>query len=203
LAPPWAEALSAETSLDLGSTKSPVAEIVADIERAYPDTPILYGQNLASMILPAAQGGTRLARDTSLMRKSDARCSKLNFCTTRSGRFHTFPARSKGRSGTTTAGRGRSEAEWPEIVANGRKARPRGSPRKGEVRTQEPPLHCRCGMRFTAQRGKFQVVNWRPCSRLGLAKPAVSATNSVPILLSQGKLQWQKIRVTVWWLNQQ
>jgi hypothetical protein len=41
LAPPWAEALSAETGLDLGSTKQPIAEIIAEIERAYPDTPVL------------------------------------------------------------------------------------------------------------------------------------------------------------------
>jgi hypothetical protein len=42
LAPPWADALNADTGLDLSRTKPPVAEIVADIERAYPNESILY-----------------------------------------------------------------------------------------------------------------------------------------------------------------
>jgi len=53
LAPPWAEALSAETGLDLGSTKPPIAEIVADIESAYPDTPILYVVEVHERLVPA------------------------------------------------------------------------------------------------------------------------------------------------------
>ena len=31
-----------DSGLDLGRTKPPVAEIVADFERAYPDSPVLY-----------------------------------------------------------------------------------------------------------------------------------------------------------------
>lgn len=42
LAPPWGDALDAQTGLDLGRTKPPVAEIMADIERVYPDAPILF-----------------------------------------------------------------------------------------------------------------------------------------------------------------
>ncbi len=42
LAPPWGDALKADTGLDLGRTKPPVGEIVDDFEHAYPDSPILY-----------------------------------------------------------------------------------------------------------------------------------------------------------------
>src|SRR5277367_6788029 len=42
LAPPWADALSAETGLDLSRTKPPVAEIIDNIERIYPTNPIIY-----------------------------------------------------------------------------------------------------------------------------------------------------------------
>lgn len=42
LAPPWADALSAATGLDLGRTRPPISEIIADFERVYPETPILY-----------------------------------------------------------------------------------------------------------------------------------------------------------------
>ena len=53
LAPPWADALSAEAGLDLGRTKPPVAEIVADIERAYPNAAILYVVEVHERLVPA------------------------------------------------------------------------------------------------------------------------------------------------------
>jgi hypothetical protein len=59
LAPPWAEALSAETGLDLGSTKPPIAEIVAEIEHAYPDTPILYVVEVHERLVPAPLAALR------------------------------------------------------------------------------------------------------------------------------------------------
>lgn len=42
LAPPWADALKAETGLDLNRTKPPVGEIVDDFERVYASHPVLY-----------------------------------------------------------------------------------------------------------------------------------------------------------------
>ncbi|MGE4043589.1 MAG: hypothetical protein AB7F35_01955 [Acetobacteraceae bacterium] len=42
LAPPWADALSADSGLDLGRTKPPVSDIIDDFERVYPNQPILY-----------------------------------------------------------------------------------------------------------------------------------------------------------------
>jgi hypothetical protein len=42
LAPPWADALSAETGLDLDRTKPPMGEIIDDFERVYPQNPVLY-----------------------------------------------------------------------------------------------------------------------------------------------------------------
>jgi hypothetical protein len=59
LAPPWAGALSAETGLDLGGTKPPIAEIVADIERAYTDTPILYVVEVHERLVPAPLAALR------------------------------------------------------------------------------------------------------------------------------------------------
>ena len=59
LAPPWAEALSAETGLDLDSTKPPIAEIVADIECAYPNTPILYVVEVHECLVPAPLAALR------------------------------------------------------------------------------------------------------------------------------------------------
>ena len=59
LAPPWAEALSAETGLDLASTKPPIAEIVADVEGAYPDTPILYVVEVHEHLVPAPLAALR------------------------------------------------------------------------------------------------------------------------------------------------
>jgi 16S rRNA G966 N2-methylase RsmD len=42
LAPPWGDALSETTGLDLGRTKPPITEIVDDFERVYTDNRILY-----------------------------------------------------------------------------------------------------------------------------------------------------------------
>jgi hypothetical protein len=53
LAPPWADALSVETGLDLGRTKPPIAEVVADIGRTYPDVPILYIVEVHERVVPA------------------------------------------------------------------------------------------------------------------------------------------------------
>ena len=42
LAPPWGDALSETTGLDLRRTKPPMTEIVEDFERVYPDNRMLY-----------------------------------------------------------------------------------------------------------------------------------------------------------------
>jgi hypothetical protein len=52
LAPPWADALSAETGLDLRRTKPPIYEIIADFERVYPNAPILYVVEVHERLAP-------------------------------------------------------------------------------------------------------------------------------------------------------
>ena len=52
LAPPWADALSAENGLDLGHTKPPIAEVVDDFEHAYPDRPFLYVVEVRERLVP-------------------------------------------------------------------------------------------------------------------------------------------------------
>ena len=52
LAPPWAEALSAEAGLDLGRTKPPIEKIVDDFERVYPNNPILYVTEVHERLVP-------------------------------------------------------------------------------------------------------------------------------------------------------
>jgi hypothetical protein len=42
LAPPWADALSPETGLDLSRTKPPITEIIDEFERVYSANPVLY-----------------------------------------------------------------------------------------------------------------------------------------------------------------
>ena len=42
LAPPWADALNAATGLDLSRTKPPIREIIADFEKVYAESPIMY-----------------------------------------------------------------------------------------------------------------------------------------------------------------
>ena len=52
LAPPWADALSAEAGLDLGHTKPPIESIVDDFERIYPNNPILYVTEVHERLVP-------------------------------------------------------------------------------------------------------------------------------------------------------
>lgn len=52
LAPPWADALSSETGLDLGRTKPPIREIIEDFERVYPLNPMLYVIELHERLVP-------------------------------------------------------------------------------------------------------------------------------------------------------
>ena len=52
LAPPWADALSAEMGLDLGRTKPPISEIVGDFKRAYFDNPILFVIEVHEHLVP-------------------------------------------------------------------------------------------------------------------------------------------------------
>jgi hypothetical protein len=52
LAPPWADALSAETGLDLGRTKPPVGDIIDDFECVYPNSPILYVVEVHERLVP-------------------------------------------------------------------------------------------------------------------------------------------------------
>jgi hypothetical protein len=52
LAPPWADALKADTGFDLGRTKPPVGEIVRDFEHTYPDSPILYVIEVHEHLVP-------------------------------------------------------------------------------------------------------------------------------------------------------
>ena len=52
LAPPWGDALSETTGLDLGRTKPPMTEIVEDFERAYKDNRILYVTQVHQHIEP-------------------------------------------------------------------------------------------------------------------------------------------------------
>ena len=42
LAPPWDDALSAQTGLDLGRTKSLIVDIIEEFARVCPDSPVLY-----------------------------------------------------------------------------------------------------------------------------------------------------------------
>jgi hypothetical protein len=52
LAPPWADALSAEAGLDLARTKPPIETIVDDFERVYPNNPILYVTEVHERLVP-------------------------------------------------------------------------------------------------------------------------------------------------------
>ena len=59
LAPPWADALSAESGLDLSRTKPPVGDIVDDLERVYPDAPILYVVEVQENLVPESLAALR------------------------------------------------------------------------------------------------------------------------------------------------
>jgi hypothetical protein len=52
LAPPWADALDAESGLDLGRTKPPVGEIIDAFERVYADNPLLYAIEVHERLVP-------------------------------------------------------------------------------------------------------------------------------------------------------
>ena len=52
LAPPWADALTAETGLDLGRTKPLIGDIVDDFERVSPHAPILYVTEVHERLVP-------------------------------------------------------------------------------------------------------------------------------------------------------
>ena len=53
LAPPWADALSPETGLDLSRTKPPIAEIIDSFERVYDNNPVLYVIEVHERLAPA------------------------------------------------------------------------------------------------------------------------------------------------------
>jgi hypothetical protein len=59
LAPPWADALGAETGLDLGRTNPPVGNIVDDFERIYPSNPILYVTEVHERLVPESLAALR------------------------------------------------------------------------------------------------------------------------------------------------
>jgi hypothetical protein len=65
LAPPWADALSAETGLDLDRTKPPVGAIVDDFERVCPDNPILYVVEVHERLVPEPLAKLRASFDWS------------------------------------------------------------------------------------------------------------------------------------------
>jgi len=52
LGPPWGDALTAAQGLDLGRTYPPIAEIVDDFERAYPENPVLYVVEAHERLVP-------------------------------------------------------------------------------------------------------------------------------------------------------
>jgi len=52
LAPPWADALNAATGLDLSRTKPPIREIIADFEKVYAASPIMYVVEVHERLVP-------------------------------------------------------------------------------------------------------------------------------------------------------
>jgi hypothetical protein len=59
LAPPWADALSAQAGLDLGRTKPPIGRIVDDLERIYSSNPILYVTEVHERLVPGPLAALR------------------------------------------------------------------------------------------------------------------------------------------------
>lgn len=53
LAPPWGDALSVASGLDLSRTKPPIGDMVEDFERACPENPILYVVETHERTVPA------------------------------------------------------------------------------------------------------------------------------------------------------
>ena len=60
-----------DSGLDLGRTKPPVAEIVADFERAYPDRPVLYAVEVHERLVPEPLAALRGAFEWSDLRVFD------------------------------------------------------------------------------------------------------------------------------------
>jgi hypothetical protein len=60
LAPPWADALSAETGLDLGRTKPPIGEIVDAFEAVYGRNPILFVVEVHERLVPESLADLRM-----------------------------------------------------------------------------------------------------------------------------------------------
>ena len=65
LAPPWADALSKESGLDLSRTKPPIPDIISDIESTYSGTPILYVIEVHERLVPAPLAALRAGFDWS------------------------------------------------------------------------------------------------------------------------------------------
>jgi hypothetical protein len=59
LAPPWADALSAQAGLDLGRTKPPIGRIVDYLERIYSSNPILYVTEVHERLVPGPLAALR------------------------------------------------------------------------------------------------------------------------------------------------
>ena len=59
LAPPWGDALSATTGLDLGRTKPPITEIVEDFERVYNDNRMVYVTQVHQHLEPGSLANLR------------------------------------------------------------------------------------------------------------------------------------------------
>jgi len=81
LAPPWADALSAQAGLDLGRTKPPIGRIVDDLERIYSSNPILYVTEVHERLVPGPLAALRsrfecrnLTSMTFLGRLDDTEC---------------------------------------------------------------------------------------------------------------------------------
>lgn len=71
IAPPWADALRADTGLDLGYTKPPISEIVNEFERVYPSAAILYVVEVHERLVPEPLAALRNAFDWSELRIYD------------------------------------------------------------------------------------------------------------------------------------
>ncbi len=71
LAPPWGDALSETTGLDLRRTKPPVADIIDDLERLYKDNRILYVTQIHQHIEPVSLANLKKRFDWSDLRIYD------------------------------------------------------------------------------------------------------------------------------------
>src|SRR5262249_17999353 len=68
LAPPWADALSLETGLDLSRTKPPIGEIIDNFERVYSTNPVLYAVEAHERLVPGPLAALRNQVETSELR---------------------------------------------------------------------------------------------------------------------------------------